>query len=161
MFQRLKSIEHSPILNFVKSKKRTITALSLASLSAATLAITTGIAPVRLAGVSNVEKASAYQSYSAWWGYYYFLNASEARNLAGRLRQTGDYVTAFGIVTGFYPQVSIPVSLYGWKLNNIASTLDSCANSDGHAYYKLYRVVYKDPNLPILKTVYAPDASCN
>jgi hypothetical protein len=64
MFQRLKSIEHSSILNFVRSKKRTITALSLASLSAATLAIATGIAPVKIAGVSNVEKADAAWAYN-------------------------------------------------------------------------------------------------
>jgi hypothetical protein len=160
MFQ-FKPIDQSPILNFCKKKKRTITALGLASLSAATLAITTGIAPVRVAGVSNVQEAKAYQAYSAWWGYYYFLNANEARLLASKLRQTGDYITAIGIVTGYYPQISIPTALYGWKLNNIASTLDSCASSDGHAYFKEYRVVYKDPALPILRTVYAPDASCN
>jgi hypothetical protein len=57
MFQ-FKPIDQSPILNFCKKKKRSITALSLASLSAATLAIITGIAPV-----SNQEPAMAWQSW--------------------------------------------------------------------------------------------------
>jgi hypothetical protein len=72
MFQ-FKSIDQSPILNFCKKKKRSITALSLASLSAATLAITTGIAPVKIAGVSNQEPAMAWQS---WEKVYYQANFS-------------------------------------------------------------------------------------
>jgi hypothetical protein len=80
MFQRLKSVEHSPILNFVKSKKRSITALGLASLSVATLAITTGIAPVRLAGIETQQKAAAWQSWEHPFGpYYNFSNKSQSQ----------------------------------------------------------------------------------
>jgi hypothetical protein len=62
MFQ-FKPIDQSPILNFVKSKKKSITAFSLASLSAATLAVATGIAPVKIAGISNQQPAMAWQWY--------------------------------------------------------------------------------------------------
>jgi hypothetical protein len=77
MLQRLKSIKHSPILNF---KKRLATAtLGLALLAGTTLA-TTGIVPVKIAGVSNQEPAMAWQSWEHSFGpYINFSNMSQSQ----------------------------------------------------------------------------------
>jgi hypothetical protein len=169
MFQRLKSVEHSPILNFVKSKKKSITALSLASLSAATLAITTGIAPVRVAGVSNVEKAQAadkilaqgafgcgyFKLQQAWWGAYMYLNKCAADQMVAQSGITLPAAAAISTwIPGIYGKVVSTAVIYNGA---IAGGLSYCSANYNQAYLKFQ--VVPGP-LPPFGLIVVPYVSC-
>jgi hypothetical protein len=137
--------------NFNFKKRLASATLGLALLAGSTLA-TTGIVPVKIAGVESQQSAKAedpiiasgssgcayFKMQQAWWGQYTYLNKCATLQLADQYGITIALIGAANAkVPGWYKLAFAAGNIYNGSLR---TNLYHCAANNGQSFVRLYRV---------------------
>lgn len=133
------SVNKSRLANLSKkgfAKAGLFTTVVLASVS-----ISTGLMPINVAGVTNLEVAEAQacqtsmQGYTAWWGVYARLNQCATNKLAYHSTK-GAIAASLGALFPNPTSQAVSVLVAG-GIGLHANKLQYCANNYGQSYVKI------------------------